>query len=239
MKLLAFDTSTDVLSVAVCHGAQLWQYSGTGGARASTDLIATVLDLMGQAGLQLKALDAICFGAGPGSFTGLRTACSVAQGLAFGAGVPVLPVDSLMALAEEARLHSDAPQGPHEVMALLDARMDEIYSARLAWDGARWRALSGDVLVRPLDFAAQSQSLEGVRLAGNVFAVYAQALQGLEQRFACTTAIPTAAAMLRLAPQLLADGHAVPADQALPTYIRDKVAKTTAERAAEKAGGVA
>ena len=241
MKLLAFDTSTETLSVAVSRddlsGVQLWQYTGAGGARASADLIATVLDLLRQAKLQLAELDAICFGCGPGSFTGLRTACAVAQGLAFGANVPVLPVDSLLALAEDARFQGmgDASQG--EVVALLDARMDEMYCARFAWSGDQWAVLSGDVLVRPDHFAQQwpTQETPTVTLAGNVFSVYGQHLQSLAQRVPCVTALPTAAAMLRLAPQLLAAGKAVPADQALPSYIRDKVAKTTAERMAEKA----
>jgi tRNA threonylcarbamoyladenosine biosynthesis protein TsaB len=240
MKLLAFDTSTEVLSVAVLRadvggagGAQLWHYSGTGGARASTDLIPTVLRLMQQAGLQMKELDAICFGCGPGSFTGLRTACSVAQGLAFGAGVPVLPVDSLLAVAEEARFAEMPDVAQAEVIALLDARMDEMYTARFAWSDGRWTTLSGDMLVRPEDFAEQHVS--AVALAGNVFAVYEQRLANVMQRQRCVTALPTAMAMLRLAPQLLEDGKAVPADQALPSYIRNKVAKTTAERMAEKA----
>ena len=240
MKLLAFDTSTEHLSVAVANGDAVWQYSGAGGARASTDLVPKVLELVGQAGLQLSELDAICFGAGPGSFTGLRTACAVAQGLAFGANVPVLAVDSLMALAEEARFHRDQPAQDSETIALLDARMDEIYTARFAWHQGRWRALSVDVLVRPQDLVDQCSALSEPRphLAGNAFGVYAP-LQALQSQFNCASALPTATAMLRLAPALLADGQAVPADQALPRYVRDKVAKTTAERMAEKAGGAA
>ncbi len=233
MKLLALDTSTEHLSIAVSRTvdgqAQLWQHSGAGGAQASTGLIAGVLDLLGQAGLALAELDAICFGAGPGSFTGLRTACSVAQGLAFGAGVPVLPVDTLLAVAEEARVGASLPPGA-QVMALLDARMDEMYAAHYAWDGAQWATLQGSTLLRPQDLERPAHAT----LAGNVFAVYAEALQ-LPAGVPCISALPTAAAMLRLAPGLLAAGKAVPAEQALPIYIRDKVAKTTAERAAEKA----
>lgn len=243
MKLLAFDTSTETLSVAVARdGAgvaadrQLWQYSGVGGARASTDLIPAVLNLLQQAGLQMHELDAICFGCGPGSFTGLRTACAVAQGLAFGAGVPVLPVDSLLAVAEEARFTAMGPAPDVEIVALLDARMDEMYTARFAWSAGRWTTVSGDVLVRPEVFA--EQTVLDVTLAGNVFGVYAQHLSEVTRRLQCVTALPTAAAMLRLAPQLLADGKAVSADQALPSYIRDKVAKTTEERMAEKAAAL-
>ena len=103
-KFLAFDTSTDRLSIAVTDGARVWQHSGAGGAQASSTLIPAILALLAEAGLQLGELDAIAFGRGPGSFTGLRTACAVAQGLAFGArqgaGMPVLPIDTLMAVAE-------------------------------------------------------------------------------------------------------------------------------------------
>src|SRR5690348_11811729 len=120
MKLLAFDTSTEVMSIAVAHGAQLWQHTGAGGAQASSTLIPAIQALMAQAGLQFEQLDAIAFGRGPGSFTGLRTACSVAQGLAFGASarllpganvpsqVRVLPIDTLLAVAEEARCQHGA-----------------------------------------------------------------------------------------------------------------------------------
>ena len=88
MHLLAFDTSTERMSIAVARtqGGQtrLWEATGAGGAQASVALLPTILDLMAQAGLGFAELDAICFGCGPGAFTGLRTACSVAQGLGFG-----------------------------------------------------------------------------------------------------------------------------------------------------------
>jgi tRNA threonylcarbamoyladenosine biosynthesis protein TsaB len=242
MKLLAFDTSTETLSIAVCRptdsGVQTWEYSGVGGAKASTDLIATILDLLRQADLPLNTLDAICFGAGPGSFTGLRTACSVAQGLAFGANVPVLPVDTLLAVAETARLQMEAPTAPLEVSALLDARMDEMYAARYAFDGMQWAEQDASHLVRPhawvLPASTRSTSVpHGV--AGNAFSVYGDRLAAALGNTKYISCLPTAAAMLRLAPALLGRGLAVTAAEALPLYIRDKVAKTTAERMAEKA----
>ncbi len=237
MKLLAFDTSTDRLSIAVSRddgpAAGLWQQQGAGGAQASAGLIAGVLELMQQAGMALTELDAICFGCGPGSFTGLRTACAVAQGLAFGAGVPVLPVNSLLAVAEDARDNALPGARNAQVIALLDARMDEMYVARYALDDGVWSELQAAHLLRPesLLLAEPGQ----VIAAGNVFSVYGARLGGLPDAVPRIEALPQAAAMLRLAPQLLAAGRAVPAAQALPTYVRDKVAQTTAERAAIKA----
>ena len=230
MKLLAFDTSTEALSVAVglwhVDGRlQLWQHSGIGGAQASATLIPQALALLADAGMTLTGLDAIAFGAGPGSFTGLRTACSVAQGLAFGAGVPVLPVDTLMAVAEDARERSGATR----IQAVLDARMDEVYTAAYEWQAGHWQQRGDFQLLAPEAVVLAA----GGWLAGNAFAAYGARLPGeAAQRI---DALPTAAAMLRLAPALLAAGLAVPPDQALPRYIRDKVAKTTDERAAERA----
>ncbi len=239
-RWLAFDTSTDVLSLAVARGDHVWTQTLPGGAQASSGLIPAVLALLAEADMALASLDAIVFGRGPGSFTGLRTACAVAQGLAFGADVPVLPVDTLLAVAEEARwaqvqageLSTDTDL---TVLALLDARMDEVYSAAY-----RWPSLPGDVHGRwqeasPLQVSAPEkiQMPEGgpVLLAGNAFAAYGERLPVGGR----CVALPTAAALLRLAPVLWAQGLAVPADQAMPLYIRDKVANTTAEREAMKA----
>ncbi len=246
MNLLAFDTGTEFTSIAVCctrsGQVQQWQHTAGGGAKASTDLIPAILDLMQQAGLRLQALDAICFGSGPGSFTGLRTACSVAQGLAFGAGVPVLAVDSLLTVAEEARHTALGTQPAGVVTAVLDARMEEMYCATFAFAGNQWTEIRGSALVQPEKLLRlptdPSAPPTPWLLAGNVFAVYGERVAAEDPSGATAqriAALPTASAMLRLAPALLAAGQAVPAEQALPSYIRDKVAKTTAERLAEKA----
>ena len=195
MNLLAFDTSTDTLSIAVQQGegalAQVWAHTGVGGAQASSTLIPAIQRLMKEAGLDFRQLDAIAFGRGPGSFTGLRTACSVAQGLAFGAGVPVLPVDSLVAVAEEARFQFCAAENLAarvaparlRVLALLDARMDELYAACCEFEDGKWRLPDVCLLIKPehlaLEFpvAQAGAAHDGVTLlAGNVFTAYGQRL---------------------------------------------------------------
>ncbi|MBK7000838.1 MAG: tRNA (adenosine(37)-N6)-threonylcarbamoyltransferase complex dimerization subunit type 1 TsaB [Rhodoferax sp.] len=246
MNLLAFDTTTQTMSIAVArtldgHDLQ-WQHTGVGAAQASCDLIPAILKLMQRAQLRLDELDAICFGQGPGAFTGLRTACAVAQGLAMGAGVPVLPINSLLAIAEEAR-HTALETTPRGIITtMLDARMDEVYIASYAFDAGQWTELQEARLLAPQNLDAYLDALaKPCVLAGNVFTVYhAQ----LAQTRACAapapvTALPTAAAMLRLAPQALQEGHAVRAKDALPCYVRDKVAQTTQERNTEKAAALA
>lgn len=247
-RWLAFDTSTDVLSLAVARGDQVWTQTLPGGAQASSGLIPAVMALLAEAGMPLASLYAIVFGRGPGSFTGLRTACAVAQGLAFGVDVPVLPVDTLLAVAEEARwtqlqAGAIAPDAALTVLALLDARMDEVYSAAYRWEPVpgsmpgsshgRWQEAA------PLQVGApeklQMPDERVVLQAGNAFAAYGERLPPVAPGGLRCEALPTAAALLRLAPALWAQGLAVPAEQAMPLYIRDKVANTTAEREAMKA----
>ena len=266
-KFLAFDTSTDRLSIAVTDGVRVWQHSGVGGAQASSTLIPAILALLAEAGVQLGELDAIAFGRGPGSFTGLRTACAVAQGLAFGArngaGMPVLPVDTLMAVAEEARFQrQESPHPPStssgqamplpevegergenaegtntlRVTALLDARMDEMYLQSYEFSSGLWTQTLGCELIRPENLADYLLRVPGPQLlAGNVFEVYAQRLPAALAGIPHIHALPTATALLRLAPALAAAGQCVDASLALPLYVRDKVAFTTDERAASKA----
>lgn len=244
LRLLALETSTDTLSVALGSGAPdgpLWQHSGPGGAMASTTLLPLVKQLLDASGWALNSLDAVVFGRGPGSFTGLRTACAVAQGLAYGAqdsarpgGLPVLPVDTLQALAEEARwAHQQAGHPlPGSIAALLDARMGELYVATYACNLAGLTPLAPPRLCAPGDLGSYLQHhlpADGPHLlAGNVFDSYASALAELPGTR--LPALPTAAALLRLAPGLLAVGAAVAARDALPLYVRDKVAQTTDER---------
>ena len=240
LKFLAFDTSTDRMSVAVTDGARVWQHSGPGGAQASTTLIPAVLALLAESGMALDEIEAIAFGRGPGSFTGLRTACAVAQGLAFGAnhgaGIPVLPIDTLMAVAEEARFQQagamTADEAPLRITALLDARMDEMYVQSYEFNSGLCTSIKGCELIRPENMVPGP----AVRLlAGNVFGVYAGRLPAALAALPCVEAFPTATALLRLAPALAAAGQCVEAALALPLYVRDKVAQTTDERARIKA----
>lgn len=221
MNLLAFDTSTETLSVAVRAGDRpALEHADEGGAKASATLIPAVEDLLARAGLRLEDLDAIAFGRGPGSFTGLRTACAVAQGLAFGADVPVLALDTLEAVAEDAHARSGATR----IVAVLDARMDEVYCAAYERSGDAWQEVRKPVLAAP-------EAVEvppGWALAGNALELHGARLPAAAAR---VPAMPTAAALLRLAPGALAAGRGRPAAEALPLYIRDKVAQTTEERA--------
>ncbi|MBF5005625.1 tRNA (adenosine(37)-N6)-threonylcarbamoyltransferase complex dimerization subunit type 1 TsaB [Diaphorobacter caeni] len=226
MNFLALDTSTDTLSVAVQKGdGAVLERSAPGGAHSSATLIPLIRALIQEAQFSFDELDLIAFGRGPGSFTGLRTACSVAQGLAFGArkgqGVPVLPVDSLLAVAETARAH----QGLTQVHAVLDARMDEVYAGAYTWNDqtGRWSSLGDFSLLAPQHLVVEA----GFTVAGNAQAAYGERLAPEAPHL---HALPTASAMLRLAPALLAQGLSVPASEALPLYVRDKVAQTTAER---------
>ena len=233
-RLLAFDTSTDQMSVGVRRGERYWLHSGPGAAQSSATLIPTVLDLLAQADLSLHALDAIVFGRGPGSFTGLRTACAVAQGLAAGSQRLVLPVDTLMAVAEEARIEvmrgEAASAGATHISALLDARMDEVYLQHFEWTGAGLQAIGPCELCAPeaVRFPPAAHRL----VAGNALEVYRERLGELPAGSRWIAALPTASALLRLAPRLL--HQAVAPAQALPLYVRDKVAQTTEERSAAK-----
>jgi len=234
-RLLAFDTSTEQLSAALLADGRVLQQSGPGGPQSSTTLIPMLEALVREAGLTFDQLDTVVFGRGPGSFTGLRTACAAAQGIAYGArsaarphGLPVLPMDTLAAVAEQTRAQSGATQ----VVATLDARMDEVYVQALQWDApsGRWMPPEGvpALLQRPEDILVPA----GWTLGGNGRAAYGDRLAPHAPSVAV---LPDAASLLRLAPALMAAGALVSAADALPLYVRDKVAKTTDERAAERA----
>lgn len=233
VNMLVMDTSTEVVSLAVNNGAQVLMQSLPGAAQSSALLIPGCLQLLGQAGLRLQDLDGFVFGRGPGSFTGLRTACAVTQGFAFAVDKPVLPVDTLLAVAEQTRLDMQEGQAPSPltVLALLDARMNEMYMALYHWSPeAGWQTLM------PLQVAAQLPDSSAwpadTVVSGNAVQVYPDRMPvGVRTHVAA----PTAQAMLSLAPALWAAGQGVPAEQAMPLYIRDKVAQTTAEREAAKA----
>ncbi len=232
--VLAFDTATEHMSIALGSGAGVWTHEAPGGAQASAALIPAILALLAEASITLRDLDAIAFGRGPGAFTGLRTACAVAQGLAFAVGKPVLPIDSLLAVAETARDGS----APQTVWVAMDARMNEVYAACYHFDGAAWQVLAAPMLIGPEALNARWLAEPPAHVAGNALTAFAGVLQaGHAQR--SDHALPRASAMLSLARALWAQGGAVDAALALPLYLRDKVAQTTAERDALRASNAA
>ena len=228
MQILALDASTEACSVAIGDGARWLERSESAGQRHSELLLPMIRGLLDEARVDLASLDGIAFGAGPGSFTGLRIACGVAQGLALGADLPVVGVATLEAMAETARRRN----GWTRVIAALDARMLEIYLAAYEHGGEGWRAVIDPIVVLP-DAAPLPQGREWAGV-GNGFAAY----PSLEQRFASClhdcdeTILPAAVAIGELALPRFAAGEGVPARDAAPLYVRQRVALTTAERAA-------
>jgi len=224
MRLLAFETATRRLSVALWQDGELIERAELLSNGGSERLLPWVHELLAEAGLTLAQIDGIAFGAGPGGFTGLRLSCGVAQGLAWGLDRPVLPVSTLEALA--------LASGRRQVWACLDARMNEVYSAVYAVDGDGVRQLMAPVCLPPA--VVPAPTLAGVWGAGDGFAAYGDLLLAGKPELAGVRAdvFPTAAAVLRLAAPAFAQGRAVAAALAQPIYVRDKVALTTAERLA-------
>jgi tRNA threonylcarbamoyladenosine biosynthesis protein TsaB len=221
MKLLAIETSTEVLSLGVQCGTQQWLLDAPGGSASSRTIVGQVLALLNQAELDVRDLDAIAFGQGPGSFTGLRTACAVAQGLAYPCGIPLVPICSLLATAEDAR----ASYGSDKVVCALDARMGEVYSAHYAWIEGQWTCVDEPVTLKPGLFRVPA----GWQAVGNAFAGYEQVWA---QPHPHLPAKPTAASLLALAPGFLLAGQGLDARDAHPVYVRNRVALNTAERLA-------
>ena len=220
MKLLAFDTASAWCSAALwIDGAVSFRAVHAG--QKHSELLAPMLgELLAEAGLGYRRLDGLAFGCGPGSFTGLRIACGVAQGLALGADLPVLGVSTLEALAEE------AGDGADEVLACLDARMHEVYAALYRREGMGWRLLSGPVVCPPQ--AAPRPQGTGCIGAGPGFSAYPLLGEGLSRIAA--DAIPHARAIARLAAPRFVAGLFGPPETAEPLYVRDKVALKVCER---------
>ncbi len=221
--LLSLDASTETLAVALSQGERVWASETAGGAQASAQLLPEVQRLLREAGLRLSDLDAIAFARGPGAFTGLRTACAAAQGLAFGADKPVLAIDSLMVVAEDARA-----QGARGLAwVLVDARMGELYAAPYLLDDAGCLAQAEPALCSPAALLERLAAEPAATLVGNGLPLLGEAAGG-------APSIPLLAsraqALDRLARAAWARGEQLDAAEALPVYLRDKVALTTAER---------
>ena len=209
-------------SCALLRGSAVLVRQSSGVRTHSQSILPMVQELLAEAGVALSECDAIAFGAGPGSFTGVRTACGIAQGLAYGAALPVLPLVTLDAMALACRQQT----GATDVLAVLDARMGEVYWAQ--YHGAH--VLAGPALCAPADVAPVP--VDGVLTAcGNGFAAYPDAFEGRAYAAgAHSTIMPHAQQVAELALAALAAGRAVPAAEAQPLYLRNKIAYTSAER---------
>jgi tRNA threonylcarbamoyladenosine biosynthesis protein TsaB len=223
VNLIALETSTEYCSLAVSRGAQVFEQSFHAGQRHSELALPALRELLQQAALDMQSIDGVAYGAGPGSFTGLRIACGLAQGLALARDLPVAGIGTLLALAENC--------GAGKVIACLDARMGEVYHAAYRKSGGNWIETHAPGLYHP-DSVPQVEG-EGWLGCGSGFRVHASALARRYDGAIARTdadAVPNASAMLRLATQVFAAGEGVDAAAAVPLYVRDKVALKANER---------
>ncbi len=241
MKLLAVETATQACSAAlyidgnVCERFELTP-------KEHTRLILPMIDsLMAGAGLKPQQLDALAFGCGPGSFTGVRIATGVIQGIAFGADLPVVPVSTLAAIAQDFFDNNDGKvQGERLKAGLstfniaftaMDARMGEIFWGVYQRDERGFAELLGKESVTPA-VEVEFPDRTGVGV-GSGWGVYKQELLiRLAGRVSCCESdrLPRAGAIARLGARGFEQGLAVAVEQAMPVYLRDKVAKKESER---------
>jgi tRNA threonylcarbamoyladenosine biosynthesis protein TsaB len=247
VRILALEASTETSSVALMDGSAVIFRVRDSGRSQAADLLAWARSLLAQAGTALTGLDAIGASVGPGAFTGVRVSVAVAQGLAFGAGLPVVPIMTLESLAFRATRGLSAggaatPAGGAllHALACLDARMGEVYWGCFAADERRGVSLEGRAGVgRPesvrLPAAADAPGLETRRYRGigRGFSVHRgiAELPGVELRPEDAGVPPHAADLAALAALRMGAGEAVDPADLTPVYLRDKVAFTEAERA--------
>jgi tRNA threonylcarbamoyladenosine biosynthesis protein TsaB len=226
MRLIAFDTATEWCTAALWVDGEISFREERAGQRHSELLVPMVMELLAESGLSLKQLDGLAYGMGPGSFTGLRIACGVAQGLALGADLPVLGVSTLEALAEEAW----TARGADKVLACLDARMNEVYGGLYQRHDKAWSCLTGPVVCPPE--AIPMPSTPGFVGVGPGFAAYPQLVVLGENHLAGIEAglFPHARAIAQMGAPRFAEGQGLPPEAAEPVYIRDKVALKICER---------
>ncbi|WP_235463508.1 tRNA (adenosine(37)-N6)-threonylcarbamoyltransferase complex dimerization subunit type 1 TsaB [Aeromonas australiensis] len=221
LKILAVDTATEACSAALLVGDKLfsrWEEAPRDHTRKILPMVQAVLE---DAGISLSELDAIAFGRGPGSFTGVRIGISVAQGLAFGAGVPLIGISTLAAMAQGAyRL-----DGAQQVLTAIDARMNEVYFGRYELIDGRMQLVGDEVVSEPAALVDVRGKLAGpVTCVGTGFETYGETLSGLADELAVSQVrFPAAEDMLPLARAAWLAGEAVPVEQATPVYLRDKV----------------
>ncbi len=229
MRILALDTSTEWCSVAVGDGTHWHRLDEHAGQAHSERVLPMVHAALGDASWPLASLDGIAFGSGPGSFTGIRIGCGVAQGLALGADLPLAPIATLAALAQEVFRVRDW----RRVVACLDARMREVYLAVYARADDQWQEITGPSVEPPSEARRAVNAGDADWYgAGNGFEAYPTLATQLRLTHAAPDARPSAQSIGELALPRLAAGCGVAAADAVPLYVRHRVALTAAEQAA-------
>lgn len=226
MNLLAVETATEACSVALLHDDRVIDRSELAPRRHAELVLPMAEELLAEAGITRGQLDGIAMGRGPGAFTGVRLAVSVAQGLALALDIPVVPVSSLAALAVQ------APRNGADVLAVIDARRGEVYAGafRIGADG-RLEPRGDERVVAPADVPLPGG--DGWNVIGSGWRAYGDALAArlpAPPRWADGDRYPQACDVARLAAPEFAAGRGVPPEQALPVYLRDKVALTLVEQ---------
>ncbi|MEM9056718.1 MAG: tRNA (adenosine(37)-N6)-threonylcarbamoyltransferase complex dimerization subunit type 1 TsaB [Pseudomonadota bacterium] len=222
MKLLALDT-TQACSVALLDGDDLCERADATPRAATAQVLPMVEAVLAEAGCGLDALDALAFARGPGGFTGLRIAAGVVQGLALGAGLPVVPVSSLATLAQGAfRQH-----GCRHVLVCVDARLDEVYWGAFAIDDAGLAVAAGPETLSAPDAVAVDGSTRWFAV-GSGWDAYPQLGERLaDVLIGRDTALPASAVDVARLAAAGFPGNAVEAEQAQPVYLRNDVAWRT------------
>lgn len=229
MNLLAIETATEACSVALIHGDEVIARSELAPRRHAERVLPMADELLAEAGLARQALDAIAVGRGPGAFTGVRLAVSLAQGMALALDLPVVTISSLAALALEA---PDDGDDDAAILAVIDARMGEIYAASYRRDGTGGLVALDDERVCSAD-ALRLPEAAAWQVVGSGWATYGTVLRerlGREPRHADGARYPQAMHVAELAAREFRAGHAQAPELALPVYLRDKVALTLAEQ---------
>ncbi|MGH8172305.1 MAG: tRNA (adenosine(37)-N6)-threonylcarbamoyltransferase complex dimerization subunit type 1 TsaB [Rhodanobacteraceae bacterium] len=225
MNLLAIETATESCSAALLAGDRLIERSEIAPRRHAELLLPMCEAILAEAGLRRRDLDVIAVGRGPGAFTGVRLAISAAQGIALALDLPVIPVSSLAALAMQ------APDNGADVLAVIDARMGEIYAGVFRCIDGRMESVGEERVV-----SAASLQLPDARawnVIGTGWTSYRDAISAVlpaAPLWAEGDRYPQAVDIARIAAPIAAAGGGVSAEKALPVYLRDKVALTIAER---------
>ncbi|WGE53623.1 tRNA (adenosine(37)-N6)-threonylcarbamoyltransferase complex dimerization subunit type 1 TsaB [Actinobacillus equuli] len=217
--ILAIDTATEACSVALLHNGQISAFDELSPRTHTQRILPMIDELLAKAGISLKQVDALAFGRGPGSFTGVRVGVGIAQGLAMGANLPVIPISNLLAMAQAAY----EKMGATSVVALIDARMNEVYFAQYERVGQCWQAIVAEQVCPPERAINQIQPKDNTVVVGTGWAAYSQFSDAQLSLLVSDITLPSAKSMLTLAEVELAQGNTQSALQIEPVYLRNEV----------------